>query len=57
MLKIENISKYYFKKKALEQISFNVPDGSITGVIGPNGDDKTTLLKIKLDLRMPMKER
>ncbi|MCP4133144.1 MAG: ABC transporter ATP-binding protein [bacterium] len=46
MLKVENISRSYKKKKVLDSVSFEVPADSITGIIGPKGSGKSTLLKI-----------
>jgi ABC-2 type transport system ATP-binding protein len=44
MLRVENLSKRYGDLRALEQVSFEIPQNSIAGVIGPNGAGKTTLL-------------
>ncbi len=46
MLKISNITKRYFRTVALNKISFEVSESSITGIIGPNGAGKSTLLDI-----------
>lgn len=46
ILEINNLSKQFVNVKALDNISFNVGRGSITGVLGPNGAGKTTLLRI-----------
>jgi len=46
---VEGISKRYPGQKdklALNKISFNVPQGSLYGIIGPDGAGKTTLLRI-----------
>jgi ABC-2 type transport system ATP-binding protein len=46
---VEGISKRYPGQKdklALNKISFNVPKGSLYGIIGPDGAGKTTLLRI-----------
>lgn len=46
---VEGISKRYPGQKdklALNNISFNVPQGSLYGIIGPDGAGKTTLLRI-----------
>ena len=46
MIKINNITKRYFKTVALNRVGFEVSEGSITGIIGPNGAGKSTLLDI-----------
>ena len=46
MLKLDNITKVFGGLTALEEVSFSVAAGSITGVIGPNGAGKTTLFNI-----------
>lgn len=50
VLSIQNISKSYGSLKALKGVSFDVPDGSVFGILGPNGSGKTTLLAILLDI-------
>ena len=45
---------FYFKDfKALDQVSLNVPQGSIYGFLGPNGAGKTTTIRVLLDLFHP----
>jgi ABC-type multidrug transport system ATPase subunit len=45
---------FYFKDfKALDQVSLNVPRGSIYGFLGPNGAGKTTTIRVLLDLFHP----
>src|SRR5690606_16008065 len=43
---IKNISKSYGKVKALDDISFDVGEGELFGLIGPDGAGKTTLFRI-----------
>ncbi len=45
MLKIQNLTKKYGKIIANNNISFEIPDGSITVLLGPNGAGKSTLIK------------
>jgi ABC-2 type transport system ATP-binding protein len=53
VLQLQNISKSYGKIRALQELSFDVPQGAIFGVLGPNGSGKTTLLSIILDVLKP----
>jgi len=46
MLSIENVSKRFAGRVALDGASLSVAQGSITGVIGPNGSGKSTLFNI-----------
>jgi len=50
ILSINNITKYYGSIRALNNVSFEVPEGSVFGILGPNGSGKTTLLSIILDV-------
>jgi ABC-2 type transport system ATP-binding protein len=50
VLSIQQLSKAYGAVKALKGVSFEVPEGSVFGVLGPNGSGKTTLLGILLDV-------
>jgi ABC-2 type transport system ATP-binding protein len=50
VLNIKGISKSYGPIKALQNISFQVPQGAVFGLLGPNGSGKTTLLSIMLDI-------
>lgn len=50
VLTLQNISKYYGRIHALNNVSFEVPAGSVFGILGPNGSGKTTLLGIVMDV-------
>jgi ABC-2 type transport system ATP-binding protein len=50
VLSIDNIAKSYGSVKALKGVSFDVPEGSVFGILGPNGSGKTTLLGIVMDV-------
>jgi ABC-2 type transport system ATP-binding protein len=46
ILEVRNLRKYYATQKAVDDISFSIPEGSIFGLLGPNGAGKTTLLRM-----------
>jgi ABC-2 type transport system ATP-binding protein len=45
-LEINNVSKLFVRKKALDSISFDAKPGDIIGLLGPNGAGKSTMMKI-----------
>ena len=53
MIKVSNLHKSFGKVKAVRGISFEVPDGEITGLLGPNGAGKTTTLRMLYSLLPP----
>lgn len=46
VVSLNQVSKAYGERVLLDDASFTIEPGSITGIIGPNGAGKTTLLKI-----------
>lgn len=46
LLTIDKVSKNYASHRALDNVSFAVPQGKIYGLLGPNGAGKTTLIRI-----------
>ena len=44
-LKIDNLTSGYGTRKVLKDISLTISEGSIVGIIGPNGHGKSTLIK------------
>jgi len=52
-LKLENISKTYGEKAAVDNLSLAIPKGSIYGIIGPNGAGKTTTIRMIMDIIAP----
>lgn len=46
IVEIRDLTKKYFRKKALDHLSLNIEEGKVVGILGPNGSGKTTLIKI-----------
>ena len=46
LLEVKGISKSFSGLRAVQNVSFDVPEGKIVGLIGPNGAGKTTLLDV-----------
>lgn len=46
MLELRNISKSFYRKEALNDVSLRVNKGEIFGLLGPNGAGKTTLIRV-----------
>ena len=53
VLSVQNLTKFYGPIQALKNVSFDVPKGSVFGILGPNGSGKTTLLGIVMDVLKP----
>lgn len=49
-LSVHNLSKAFSGVQAISEVSFDVPEGSLTALIGPNGAGKTTLFNIVTQL-------
>jgi ABC-2 type transport system ATP-binding protein len=50
---VEGLTKYYGTVKAVDDLSFAVRAGAVTGFLGPNGAGKTTALKVIVGLARP----
>lgn len=55
MIRLNHVSKIYGdgSKKAVDDLSWDIEDGKITGFIGPNGAGKTTTLKMITGILAP----
>ena len=54
-IEVKNLTKYYGKVKAVDNISFEIEKGKICGILGPNGSGKTTTIKSICNLIIPDK--
>ena len=53
MIEIQNVTKRYGEKVAVEDMTFTVRPGVVTGFLGPNGAGKSTLMRVMLGLDAP----
>ncbi len=52
-IEVAGLSKHFGAVKAVDNLSFSVPEGTISGFLGPNGAGKTTTLRCLLGLVSP----
>ena len=53
MIHVDDIHKSFGKVKAVRGVSFEAPDGKITGLLGPNGAGKSTTLRVLYTVLRP----
>ena len=53
MIRVEGVHKSFGKVHAVRGVSFDAPDGKITGLLGPNGAGKSTTLRILYTVLKP----
>jgi ABC-2 type transport system ATP-binding protein len=53
IVQLQNVSRAYGAKRALDEVSLEVPRGGVLGLVGANGAGKTTLIKHVLGLLRP----
>jgi ABC-2 type transport system ATP-binding protein len=53
MIEIQHLSKRYGPVRAVDDLTFTVHSGRVTGFVGPNGAGKSTTLRMMLDLTRP----
>lgn len=52
-VRVTGVSKTYRTTRVLDSISFDVPAGTVTGLLGPNGSGKSTAMRAMLGLTIP----
>jgi len=52
-LEVQNLNKNFGSVKAVDNVSFSVPEGSVFGLIGRNGAGKTTTIRILMNIYLP----
>jgi ABC-2 type transport system ATP-binding protein len=52
-LEVRHLKKSFGKVKAVDDASFNVPEGAVFGLIGRNGAGKTTTIRMMMNIYMP----
>ena len=53
MIRVDNIHKSFGDVRAVRGVSFDAPDGKITGLLGPNGAGKSTTLRVLYTVLKP----
>ncbi|MFF3751012.1 ABC transporter ATP-binding protein [Streptomyces sp. NPDC002018] len=53
MIEVEGLTKHFGRKVAVDDLSFQVRPGVVTGFLGPNGAGKSTTMRMMLDLDIP----
>ena len=52
-LELRSVSKSYDEFKAVQDLSFSIPQGSVFGLLGPNGAGKTSTLRMMIGITIP----
>lgn len=53
MIELQEVTRIFGSTRAVDQVSFMVPKGSVFGYIGPNGAGKTTSMRVLATLELP----
>ena len=53
MLDLQNVTKKYLRRTALDDVSLNIEAGKTCLLLGPNGSGKTTMMKLIAGLSRP----
>ena len=53
VLEVKKLYKSFGPIKAVDNVTFNIPEGSVFGLIGRNGAGKTTTLRMMMNIYTP----
>ncbi len=53
ILQLNNVVKEYKDKRAVDSVSFSIPEGKIFGLLGPNGAGKTSIIRMITNITRP----
>jgi len=53
VIQIENLTRSYGRRRGVEDVSLDVPEGALFGFLGPNGAGKTTTIRVLLGFLRP----
>lgn len=56
MITARGLTKDYGRKRAVDQLSFEVHPGTVNGFLGPNGSGKSTTMRMIVGLDAPTRE-
>ena len=52
-IRVSHVSKRYGDTDVLTDVSFDIPPGTVTGLLGPNGSGKSTVMRTMVGLTIP----
>ena len=53
MIRIDRLTKSYGRTRALDEVTLDVPEGSVFALVGPNGAGKTTAVRTLMNILQP----
>src|SRR4051794_38527018 len=52
-VRIQHLTKRFRRSAAVDDLTLDIPEGAIFGMVGPNGAGKTTTLKVAMNILQP----